>query len=86
MTNLLTTEDSKRVADALIEAIRNADLDIGYEVRLAINEFLIPERNKWHEDWFPLMVEEMFSKMNGDFAEAAAYVARHLGDKDVNFN
>jgi hypothetical protein len=37
MTTLLQPEDSKRVADAIIAAVENADFDVAYEIRAALN-------------------------------------------------
>ena len=65
---LLQPYDSQRVADELInsikqltdkttEKIEETDLDINSGVRIAIQSLLHPKRNDWYEDWLPLSVE-----------------------------
>jgi len=76
MTNLLTAEDSKRVADALIAAIGEADLDIGPYVRDAFSDMLLPRSDaRWREDWFPRLVEELVVSISDGVVGAAYDVA-----------
>jgi len=72
MQTLLTPEDSKRVADALIEKMEEADFDIAGAVRDAIRSVLMPQtKNYWKEDWFPLSIEEMCDKISRGVVGAA---------------
>ncbi len=65
VTSILTPEDSKRVADALIEKIEEADFDIAGEMRDAVRSVLRPSTaSAWKEDWFPLTVEQMCDEIS----------------------
>lgn len=62
MQAMLTPEDSKRVADAIIEMI--GDCDINSAVYSAIRSIVMPRTDRqWKEDWFPLTVEDMCDKI-----------------------
>jgi len=62
--NLLTEADSKRVSDALIEKINDADFNIAWEVQYALREFFVPQTDaNWKKDWLPLMIEDMCEKI-----------------------
>jgi len=72
MQTILTPEDSKRVADALIEKIEEADFGIADAVRDAIRSVLMPQtRNHWKEDWFPLSIEQMCDEISRGIVGAA---------------
>jgi len=72
MQNLLTPEDSKRVADAMIEKIEEADFNIADAVLYAVNSILMPKtKNYWKEDWFPLCIEEMCDQITTGVIGAA---------------
>ena len=63
MQTMLTPEDSKRVADALIKKIEDTDFDIAYAVKDAFLTILRPPDSdvffSWKADWFPLTVQGM---------------------------
>lgn len=72
MQTILTPEDSKRVADALIEKIEDADFGIADAVRDAIHSVLMPNtRNHWKKDWFPLCIEQMCDEISRGVVGAA---------------
>ncbi|MEF3075215.1 hypothetical protein V2P20_09270 [Methylobacter sp. Wu1] len=71
---MLTQEDSKRVADALIDKINESDFDIAESVKHAINSVIMPTKNRWHEDWFPSILAEMCGEISRGIV-AAAYSA-----------
>jgi hypothetical protein len=72
MQTMLTPEDSKRVADALIQKIEEAEFDIADSVRDAIRSVLMPNtRNNWKEDWFPLSIEQMCDEISRGVVGAA---------------
>jgi len=32
-------------------------------IEYAVKDFLVPKRNKWHSDWFPLSIEELLDNL-----------------------
>jgi hypothetical protein len=72
MQTILTPEDSKRVADALIAKIEESDCDIASAVRDAICSVIMPRtKNNWKEDWFPLGIEQMCDEISRGVVGAA---------------
>lgn len=64
MQTLLTPEDSKRVADAIIEKIEQADFDIAFAVKQSFDSVLWPKTKlNWKEDWLPLIIEDLCDKI-----------------------
>jgi hypothetical protein len=77
MQTMLTPEDSKRVADALIEKIKESDFGIADAVRNAIRSVLMPQtKNNWKEDWFPLGIEQMCDEISRGVIGAAYEAAQ----------
>ena len=74
MSALLTPEDSKRVADALLDKIEEADLNLAYALRSIVGDFLVPHKNNWNKDWFPSAVCEFLDHLKAALVEQA-YVA-----------
>jgi hypothetical protein len=72
INTLLTPEDSKAVADALIDKIAAADFDVATAVR----DLLIPQANLWRADWFPLIVEDTCNKIARGIVNAAEQARR----------
>jgi glutamine synthetase type III len=61
---MLSPEDSKRVADALIAKIESADVDIAYAVAQVVRDLVLPTGEPhWKRDWFPLSVEELSNEI-----------------------
>lgn len=58
---MMTPEDSKRVADALIKKIETTYIEDA--ITDAIKSFLVPSRNKWHDDWLPLSIEHFLTNV-----------------------
>ena len=56
---MLTSKDSKRVADALIDKINSTYIES--EVRTMLKELLMPP--EWHKDWFPATVRRAIQDM-----------------------
>jgi len=76
---MLTPEDSKRVADALIEKIEASDFD--FDIASVFRSLIVPHtRNQWEEDWFPLLIEEMCDKISSGIT----YAARDIATKHSN--
>lgn len=76
--SMLTAEDSKRVADSLIEMIEKTD--IAKAVSDAIRATLQPDtHNGWKKDWFPLTVEDMCDKIQQATIDAVWDVANKQG-------
>ncbi|MDP1652382.1 MAG: hypothetical protein Q8L56_06640 [Rhodocyclaceae bacterium] len=72
MEMMLTPEDSKRVADKLIEKIEESDFGVADAIRSAIRSVLMPQtRNHWKEDWFPLGIEQMCDEISRGVVGAA---------------
>ena len=75
VVSLLAPEDSKRVADALIEVIQAADLDFASGVSSAFGDILKPYTGGWKEDWFPESVVAMCEKITRGVVDAAYQAA-----------
>lgn len=67
---MLTPEDSKRVADALINKID--EIDISTAVYDAIKSVIMPySANHWKTDWFPLTITDMCDEIASGVVAAA---------------
>lgn len=78
MPSLLTPEDSQRVADALIDKIAEADLDVGSAMREAVKNILLPSAfPAWKPDWLPLTIEHMCNQIAEGVTAAADKAADH---------
>jgi hypothetical protein len=75
LQSLLTAEDSKRVADAIIRKIENSDLDIAGAISGSIEKLLFPKRNGWVSDWLPITIEEMCDNISRSISGAAYKIA-----------
>lgn len=75
MQTMLTPEDSKRVADALIQKIEDSDFDVAYAVKDALLTIVRPPASDcfaaWKPDWFPLTVQGMCEDIVRAIAAAA---------------
>ena len=79
MQTLLTPEDSKRVADALIAKIDDANFDVAFTVADAISRVVMPyTANNWKKDWFPLCIEEMCDEIRRGVVNAAYEAAEKI--------
>lgn len=59
MNGLLQPEDSKRVADAIIDHIEQGEFDVGYEVRAALAQ--------WNNKTLGQVISERFDTACNDF-------------------
>lgn len=75
---MLMPEDSKRVADAMIQKIEETNIDSA--IGIAVREWLRGEegKNKFVADWFPLTVQQMCERMAESFDHN---VEIHLRDR-----
>lgn len=65
MQTILSPEDSKRVANALIKKIEEIEFNIDDSIRDAIRSVLMPRTQRsWREDWFPLTIEQMCDEIS----------------------
>ena len=77
---LLTPEDSKRIADAVIEKIQDADWNIAEAVQDAVRDVLVPEI--WKPGWLPCLIEDMCNQISRGVV-AAAYEASEKISRDA---
>jgi len=75
-TSLLTAEDSKRVADALIKKIEESDLDIAGAVSGSIEKCLLPRKSGWVADWFPEIMQDMCDRIARSVSDAAHRISK----------
>jgi len=74
MPVLLQPEDSRRVADAILAKIEDADLDLAYEFAAALNQLLRPDglyRAGWLADLIASEVSALRSNLEGIAWQAA---------------
>lgn len=82
MQTLLTQEDSKRVADAIIERINESNFDVYSAVHDAIRSVIKPVTSAmWKEDWFPWLLEETCNKISSGVIDAAYLAAKNIGEE-----
>ena len=71
---MLNDDDSKRVADALIDLIERTDINGTIDSTLL--KVLIPGRNGWVADWLPLTFEDMCNKIVNIIGDASARIGK----------